>query len=209
VIDIEGSDVHITDLGSSNGLHVNGERVNRAKLENLDEIGLGLTKLKVMILEDLEAFKRRNDPSRAGKTPSVHLRDIGTMIDDELKQFSKWDISVPGAETISAGDVMAAERAYGLEILEGPDAGRRFRIDKKITTLGRSATDILLKDPDISRLHAEIEVLPDGGVLLRDLGATNGLLVNQARVSTARLKPEDRIKLGSTLIRFVSGKPDP
>ncbi|MFH1017503.1 MAG: FHA domain-containing protein [Pseudomonadota bacterium] len=205
-IDITGSEVYITDLKSRNGLFLNGAKVTRGRLSNLDEIQIGVTKFKAVILEDLEAFKRRNRPSEAGKTPIHGPGDIGAMIDDELKQFSRWDLSDPSTEAITSGDVMAASRAYSFEVLQGPDAGRRFPIEKKMTTVGRSNADIRLKDLDVSRLHVEIEVLPDGKVILRDLGSTNGTFVNGKKTTETQITAQDKIKIGNTVIRFVSDK---
>ncbi len=43
---LEGRDWHIADLGSTNGVSVNGRRVSRAKLAPGDEITLGTSKLR-------------------------------------------------------------------------------------------------------------------------------------------------------------------
>jgi pSer/pThr/pTyr-binding forkhead associated (FHA) protein len=39
----EGSDYWVVDLGSTNGTHVNGERVQRTRLEDGDVITIGST----------------------------------------------------------------------------------------------------------------------------------------------------------------------
>ena len=54
---------------------------------------------------------------------------------------------------------------------------------------------------DASRRHAEINGDADG-FLLRDLGSTNGTLINGERLSEHRLAPGDRIEIGATMITF-------
>src|SRR3954468_16717595 len=52
VIEIAGEDeIHIIDLGSTRGTLVNGEKVNKAKLQSGDEITLGETRVVVTFLD--------------------------------------------------------------------------------------------------------------------------------------------------------------
>lgn len=69
------------------------------------------------------------------------------------------------------------------------------------TRIGRGAgADIQVDDPGISRAHAEIVLgLP---VVLRDLGSTNGTLVEGRRVAEVSLYDGARIQLGSTVITY-------
>ena len=73
-------------------------------------------------------------------------------------------------------------------------------------TIGRSRDcDIVLDDVGISRHHAEIRPGSDGWTV-RDLGSTNGVLVNgQPALEAQPLQPGDRVELGSTEIVFEVG----
>ena len=42
--------------------------------------------------------------------------------------------------------------------------------------------DLVLEDARVSRHHAQIEVLDDGRVILRDLGSSNGTFVGEQRI---------------------------
>src|SRR5687768_11300862 len=54
VIDIaNGNEVSIIDMGSAEGTRVNGEKVSRVRLKHGDEVGLGDSKL-VVVLDDAE-----------------------------------------------------------------------------------------------------------------------------------------------------------
>ncbi|MGD9780754.1 MAG: FHA domain-containing protein [Kiritimatiellia bacterium] len=67
-------------------------------------------------------------------------------------------------------------------------------------TIGRSReADIPLLDDKVSRAHCGIR-LSDGEFYLKDLKSRNGVFVNGQRVEdTAKLKPGDRIQIGSTV----------
>ena len=70
-----------------------------------------------------------------------------------------------------------------------------------VTRLGRGTdVDIRIDDPGVSRHHAEITLGTD--VTLRDLGSTNGTLVNGRMVSSAVLADGASIQLGSTTVTY-------
>ncbi len=57
--------------------------------------------------------------------------------------------------------------------------------------------DVVVRDPDVSRLHAAMEVAVDG-VWVRDLNSRNGTWVNGVRVREARVPDGGTIHTGST-----------
>lgn len=67
-------------------------------------------------------------------------------------------------------------------------------------SIGRSReADIPLLDDKVSRIHCGVR-LSDGEFYLKDLKARNGTFVNGQRVDdTVKLKPGDRIQVGSTI----------
>ncbi|MCK6502986.1 FHA domain-containing protein [Myxococcota bacterium] len=69
-------------------------------------------------------------------------------------------------------------------------------------SLGRGEDrDVALHDPAASRLQAEIKAT-DGVFWLRDFGSANGTYVNGRRVRERPLQHGDRIRVGSTELRF-------
>ena len=70
-------------------------------------------------------------------------------------------------------------------------------------SIGRSReADIPLLDDKVSRVHCGIR-LSDGEFYLKDLKSRNGVFHNGQRVEdTAKLKPGDRIQIGSTIFVF-------
>ena len=61
---------------------------------------------------------------------------------------------------------------------------------------------IVLADPMVSRIHAELE-LRDGGMWVRDLGSRNGTYIEGVMVGSGRVPDGGRIRLGSTELRVT------
>lgn len=80
---------------------------------------------------------------------------------------------------------------------------RRYVLDGERSTVGRSRdADCVLRDPNVSRHHAELRRSPAGEWSIADLGSTNGVKVNGRRVGSTRLKSGDQVTLGTTTFRF-------
>src|SRR5690348_12126963 len=91
--------------------------------------------------------------------------------------------------------------------LLGSDKGKRERFDKERITVGRAPdNDLTFGDGQrrVSSHHAEI-VRRGEGLLLQDLGSTNGPRINGRRVITSELNPDDMIEFGAggPLLRFA------
>jgi S-DNA-T family DNA segregation ATPase FtsK/SpoIIIE len=75
-----------------------------------------------------------------------------------------------------------ASSALELHVVGGPDAGRSLALGKGRHVIGRSSEiQIRLRDPDVSRRHAEITV-GGGAVTVADLGSSNGSLLDGAPI---------------------------
>ncbi|HPU13960.1 MAG TPA: DUF3662 and FHA domain-containing protein [Aeromicrobium sp.] len=78
--------------------------------------------------------------------------------------------------------------------------GLRHPVNPPGLTIGRGSTaDLKIDDPGISRNHAEIVFL-GGGVEVRDLGSTNGVIVDGRNVKSATLQDGSQVRLGNTTI---------
>jgi hypothetical protein len=91
-----------------------------------------------------------------------------------------------------------------LVVRHGPNAGSSFRLDEKVTAIGRHPdSDIFLDDITVSRRHVVVE--RDDGYTLRDVGSLNGTYVNRKRVDEARLRYGDEVQIGLFRLIFVLG----
>jgi hypothetical protein len=89
-----------------------------------------------------------------------------------------------------------------LRFVDGPLAAGRVELLPGRTSIGaRVENDIVVDAPSVSRKHAEIRG-EDRAWTIVDLASTNGTRVNGKRVSTARLRPGDRIQLGEVELVF-------
>lgn len=82
--------------------------------------------------------------------------------------------------------------------------GRLHWLDKNPCTLGRIASNTLVLDqPGLSRNHAMIQPMPDGGYSLTDLHSTNGTYHNSLRLEQrVPLRDGDKIQLGDTTLTY-------
>ena len=103
----------------------------------------------------------------------------------------------------SAGRLMAGEM---LRVLSGPASGSELRIGDELLIGRESGTDGSLGgDTELSRRHARILRLPEGGLIIEDLGSTNGTFLNGWKIPVPQfLASGDRIEVGATLIEFVA-----
>ncbi len=100
------------------------------------------------------------------------------------------------------GDLLTVG-GFRVEVLAGPDVGRGASARDGTLTLG-TADDVGLRltDPAVSRYHLELEATPEG-VVLRDLGSTNGTSLGGALVREARLTASLDLVVGHSLVRVV------
>jgi len=68
----------------------------------------------------------------------------------------------------------------------------------KTLTIGRDSTnDIVINDNFISRKHAQLILLDNKQVILKDLDSSNGSFVNGNKIKETNLNPGDIVKFGS------------
>lgn len=84
-----------------------------------------------------------------------------------------------------------------IEILEGIQKGEVFKLVDKMT-VGRKKTDVIIKDPNVSTLHATILFDETGLPILVDQNSRNGLVVNDTVVRKVALYPETKFMIGNT-----------
>ena len=142
----------------------------------LGEFGIQTRLVKPPVHEGESA--RQGDEGHTMVYSAVHNRDDAAA-----------PVEAAAASVATRAVVSLDDRRY---VLEGPRA-----------RIGRSKdAECVLRDPNVSRHHAELQRSPNGDWTIADLGSTNGVKVNGRRVASTRLTPGDQVTLGTTTFRF-------
>ena len=183
------SNATITDLGSSHGTFVNGERVTGCKLKDGDSIGLGP---QGVVAFTYRAAKHNSGISPEGKERAVTSRESTAAA---LRR-----------QVAASAQLATATRNPAQAGVAGSPARARAR-ELPVLRLGRAPdNEIVLEAPGVSRYHASLTYTSDGQPTLTDLGSTNGTFVNGEPVLQPRLlSTDDLIFLGGFLLR-VNGR---
>lgn len=84
---------------------------------------------------------------------------------------------------------------YALIVASGPRRGQHWAVGEGVEAGRDPAAPIFLDDITVSRHHAAFTV-EGGGLVVRDLGSTNGTYVNGVRCDEAPLQPGDAVIIG-------------
>ncbi|MCX5378081.1 FHA domain-containing protein [Streptomyces sp. NBC_00091] len=146
----------------------------------------------------LYAGSRRLDPQRAvlGEPP---------LIDGAVLA-----LHTPGPDAAALPD--EGPGTPQLHVVAGPDAGGVHLLHTGAVRIGRSAdADVPLDDPDVSRLHCAVTVMPDGRVTVADLGSTNGTTLDGAEVGArpVPLAPGALLRIGESTLRLAAAGGEP
>ncbi len=102
----------------------------------------------------------------------------------------------------------AASRRHGdacIVVIYGPELGKRASLGRGVFQIGRSSKNELPIDQEsVSRHHARIMPV-SRAYFIEDLGSTNGTFVNDALVTRQQLNDGDQIKIGRSILKFMSG----
>lgn len=84
----------------------------------------------------------------------------------------------------------------------GPLNGRTFFIKETLTNIGSAdGNGVVLREPSVSKRHAGIKV-QDNRFELADFGSTNGVFINDQRITKQFLKDRDVLSIGMVEIEF-------
>jgi pSer/pThr/pTyr-binding forkhead associated (FHA) protein len=111
------------------------------------------------------------------------------------------DLPAGQAAAITAGSLGLELQGPALRVARGPQQGRSFSLPAGCAVLSRREIPVFVTGPGDSRVsdaHALLAI--DGGQLtIKDLNSSNGVRVNQSRLSgAAQLNPGDVVEIGGT-----------
>jgi pSer/pThr/pTyr-binding forkhead associated (FHA) protein len=171
--------VTIVDLGSTNGIRVNGNRVDQARIHPGDIVFIGGSQI---------TYEKR----------SAQDDDL-TVIDSEA------DLDRTIADAVLP--VSINDTSEDRLVICTPDKTWEIELDDKVDSLsiGRSANNsIVIDHPSVSRAHAQI-TREHRIFRLKDLNSSNGLWVHGRKVSEIVLEDGVSVQLGYATLTFKSG----
>jgi DNA-binding NtrC family response regulator len=90
-----------------------------------------------------------------------------------------------------------------LVVTSGPDRGEALEVGSTPTVIGSGGgSDARLSDPTVSRRHLSVALTPDG-LVVRDLGSTNGSFMRGTRFQELTLGFGAEIQVGQTVLKYV------
>ena len=89
-----------------------------------------------------------------------------------------------------------------LEVIEGPKTGDKVRIREGVR-IGRTIGEILLDDPKVSALHAQVEKDAKGSFVLVDRDSVNGIKINGHKVKRVSMLPGVRVQIGRSILKVT------
>jgi hypothetical protein len=107
-------------------------------------------------------------------------------------------------ESASPATVRRKSRRFALEFIEpGTRLGERVELPEHLDIGRGPSSGLVLDDSYVSSKHASVEYDADG-LMLSDLGSTNGTYVNEAMITApTRLKRGDVVQVGSFVFEVV------
>jgi len=165
----------IEDLGSTNGTRVDGVRLPPG------------------------------EPRPIATGAQIALGEVTLIFDGMVSPI----LGAEGTATIArrlVSDLFAASPAAAtptLAVVSGVPAAPPLRLedlDRRYLVGRVESCDLQLSSEEISREHAEFVRRWDG-VVVKDLGSKNGVLVNDAAVAEQRLRDGDLLRIGPALLR--------
>ncbi|MEP6849804.1 MAG: FHA domain-containing protein [Acidobacteriota bacterium] len=189
-IRFEDGNFVIEDNNTFNGTLINEQRISApTPLYDSDEIRLGIGGPVLRLVAPGRVAPsgailpgQRSLTADQLSSPSVHVRDGGSK--------------TVALNAQNAAELLGSRDSAEPQLLMSLGFGGKSEL-----VIGRDeANDITLDGLQISNRHAR---LIQGGaeISIEDLGSTNGVYVNGARVSRQVLRPEDAAQIGTFLIR--------
>lgn len=181
-IALVGNGFKLTDLRSGNGVWIGDERVSEVVVQPGQAFRVGSTVLEC---------RPPAGPSIGGDDRTIVLPLPTSLV-------------TPHA-------VPTALERITLRVVIGGDTVRQgveYVVDGRSAVVGRSADcAVVIDEPDVSRRHAEISLIP-GGLLVTDLGSAGGTWIGDRQVSAEVVRPGGRVRVGARLeLEFAGSGP--
>src|SRR5437870_4661279 len=106
--------------------------------------------------------------------------------------------------TEATAQALGSVERFHLAVVDGPRRGLTWDSEGDRCAIGsHPSNEWVIDEPTVSRFHCEI-VLEARGARVRDLGSTNGTVLDGVTVLDAFLRSGSLLRIGNTVLRFES-----
>ncbi|MBU1535260.1 FHA domain-containing protein [Myxococcota bacterium] len=228
----KNDDIVLEDMGSYNGVKVNGVRISEpVDIDEGDKILIGdyTLMLKVEEKSEVDPFEematipveRLDEASIGGgnavseNSPTVQVavkglqQDVATAAAAPVSapatpQQSPAPSATAAPAAASSGNAIPGDKRAKLVVTTSNYAGTTFEIVQSPMVIGRNReNDVFIDHASLSAIHAQISLEGDT-YSIEDMGSKNGMLINNEEYSKMSLRKGDVIQLGHVRLRFVA-----
>jgi len=200
----------VTDLDSSYGTLVNGERVKEQFLKPGDTLRLGDAWIEFQWLpwEHRDLGSAPVAPPDREEVPDDEPDRVEVEPEpDDAEGDDSGPRPIPQAEPEpepeAEPDAAPSDKRYRLIVISGSEDISEHEFDAKLLTIGRSSNrDVQITDEAASGKHARL-IPTSKGYFIKDDSSRNGTFVHGKRVKSQLLRTGDVIQIGKTHLRFV------
>ena len=101
---------------------------------------------------------------------------------------------------------MESKHPFFFQFKKGPDRGNVFFYYQDSVAVWRIKVDFVLKEPDVSIMHAMIEIKESSKIMLKYMDSTNGTFVNGKKISSSEIQIGDVVQFGKTVCLFFKNE---
>ncbi len=213
----------LEDLGSYNGVKVNGERITEPlPVSEGDKIVIG----DYSLMLKLEEQEGAADPFEEMATVPVERMDMEAVQADSGAVPAVASVPVPAAapaqpaiqasapaipavadmplSAVESTELIPAAEVAQLVLLSTNLSGTHYSLDRSPMVIGRTPeNDIVIDHKGISRNHAKI-TFSHGIYSVADLQSQNGVRINGELYESMSLRKGDTLDLGNVRLRFLA-----
>ena len=189
-----GKDCFLEDLGSTNGTYVNGDSITKCVLKHGDKITIGKHDL---VYENEFAKGDESNEEDCEKTMILRPYAQGLGGESVAPKPEKPAVSeskpAPRAAAMKS-DAAQADFKAALQLLSGPNVGKRLSLSKPLTRLGKPGAQV-----------AAIQKRSSGCFVFNVTGSGSAPSVNghELGAKAVRLKDGDILEIGLVRMKYV------
>ena len=164
----EDATIYIEDAGSTNGTYVNGEKINKAALNEDDEVLIGKHHLAIQTSDEILKKDDEDEPL----TPVIPSLDKTMILDSKIRR------------EMTKGP---REQKGEFVVISGPSKADRYELSDRVTTIGKSSGALIKIKGFFAPKTAALINRTDKGYTITPAGRKNPVKVNGTPISAQQI----------------------